>query len=343
VVRFPSAVAHALVGAAPPAADDLLLGDPGAFVRPAGFDPARAPRVRSYPGGDDFLRQARTPSHLRVTLCGWLAAAYGADRVLLAEQPSPAAIEALTHKALLSSGAAEGPVDLVYVVDTGVKARVLAGVAAEIHGELTLTAQSFRAPGARRLRFTVGGEVVDAPACAAAVLPPEVLAAAGGGVLLLDVGFRRTKAAVVSREGCVLQTEHEPLGFADCVRRILRDAQDHGLVEDEFAVIRALEAAPRLLAIAGRQFAVGEILDRAVADLADAVARAAARDLADDFGRRGAACGAAAIFGGATPIVGPAIAARLRAADLGLRTIWLPPEPNGLLLAGARRLQAISP
>jgi hypothetical protein len=337
VLRFPSAVAHALIGTAAGGADELLLGGPGAMVRPAGFDPMQAPRARSYPGADAFLRQARAAPRTRLTLAGWLAAAYGADRTVLGEAPSPAVLEPLTQKALIASRASPGVIDLTFVVDSGIKAQVTAAFAAEIAGEMTIATGTFRAPRGRGLRFSLRPGILDAPACAAAALPPDVCAA--GGTLLVDVGYFRTKLAVVGPEGCALQRDHEGLGLADCVRRVLRDAQEQGLVEDEFAVIRALETARRVLTIAGRTFDVGAILDRAVADLAHAVSGVARQALADDFDRRGTPCAAAAILGGGTPLAGAAIAAHLREAGLGLRVLWLTPDPSFFLLGGARRLR----
>jgi hypothetical protein len=160
-------------------------------------------------------------------------------------------------------------------------------------------------------------------------------------LLLIDVGHFRTKFALLSENGCELQSELE-LGSADCVRRVLRDGQDRGLVADEFAVVRALEVVrENAISVNGRRVDVGAPLESARRALEEELVRAVHRLLLEQYERSGESCQAAAVIGGGAASLGASLAARLEASAIGLRTVWVSPDPNFLLVEGARAIRPV--
>jgi hypothetical protein len=148
--------------------------------------------------------------------------------------------------------------------------------------------------------------------------------------------------AVFSGEGCELQ-EQLPIGVADCVRRVLRDGPELGLVADEFALIRVLESSQKDVVTLGKgSFDIGDPLRAARRGVEEELEKGLRRVLLDHYGRRGESCEAAVVFGGGAVVVGPSLAARLDAGQIGLRATWVAPDPNFLLIDGAERLVAFA-
>jgi hypothetical protein len=340
-LRFPSAVARTLLGPEPPATgDDLVLAAAGAPLRPLDFDPAQHPRAASYPGGPEFLLEARGRLEPDAVLCGWLAAAYGADRQVLGLRPTSENVALLTHKALLAAAPPAGPLIVEFIVDTGVKAQLICQYAASVSGEIGVEGRSLRG-AARLVRPEVRGQVDDAPECGAAFARQDAALRAADRLLVLDVGYFRTKLAIVSESlGCELQSEHADLGVADCVRRVMRDSQSEGLVGDELAITRALESRRDVVELARRRFGITDVVSAAAADLARGVARVVRTELQADYARTGRPCGAAVVMGGGAAHVGERVAALLRAPEVGVKTVRVTPEPSFALVEGARLLWA---
>ncbi|MBI5481360.1 MAG: hypothetical protein HY906_21050 [Deltaproteobacteria bacterium] len=341
-LRFPSAVAHTLLRPdAPPTDDDLVLGEGEAPLRPEGFEPTAHPRAASYRGGPQFLREASGRLGGGVALCGWLAAAYGADREVLGQHPTPENVALLTQKALLLCAPPTAPLELVLLVDSGTKARLIAEHARALTGAVTLAGGSLRRDAPRQLRLQVRAQVADAPSCAAAFAHQDPALAGIDRLVLLDVGYFRTKIAIVTTDlGCELQVEQPDLGLIDCVRRVIRDSQDQGLVGDEYAIVRALELRRDVVRLAGRSFAVGPVLDAAAIDLAESVARAAKSNVLGHYNRSGRTCQAGFILGGGAAFIGARLAEQLQRAHLSLSTTRVTSEPSFALVEGARHLGA---
>jgi hypothetical protein len=197
---------------------------------------------------------------------------------------------------------------------------------------------NYRRSKRRTLQISMRGRCVDAMDCARAALPPEAAIDRVGRTLVVDIGYLRSKFAVLAKAGCEHQEEVEGLGVSECVYRILRDGQEHGLMEDEFAVVRALEAgSPERLEIAGRVFDVRRIFDSARAVLEAELARVARRIVLEQLERRGETCRALAIIGGGAELVGAGLAERLK-NELGLHGAWSNAGSGDLLLKGARRI-----
>ena len=341
-LRFPSAVARALLGPDPPTSgDDLMLEASGGPVRPVGFDPALHPRADSYPGGAAFLLEARGHLEGEAVLCGWLAAAYGADRQVLGLHPTTENVALLSRKALLACAPPEGAVTVVFVVDTGVKAQVICQHAGSLSGEVSVTGRSLRRGAAHQVRLQVRAQVDDAAGCGAAFARQDPALLLADRLLVLDVGYFRTKLAVVSEAlGCELQSEHADLGVSDCVRRVMRDSQDQGLVGDEYALARALESRRDVVSLAKRSFGIADVMAAAATDLSRGIARVVRTELLGDYARSGRPCQAAVIMGGGAAHVGPQVAELLRAEELGLRSVRVTTEPSFALVEGARLLWA---
>jgi hypothetical protein len=122
---------------------------------------------------------------------------------------------------------------------------------------------------------------------------------------------------------------------------VLRDGQDQGLVEDEFAVIRALEkSAGDWIEVAGRRFEVASVLGPACASLVQDLERGVRRFALGHYQRCAGLCRGAAIFGGGSVQAGPTLANRLRTADIGIEATWVAEEMSFLLLTGARQLHS---
>jgi len=331
-LRFPSVVAHRLLNDGAPATD-LLLDEQQELPRPVGFEGGQYPRSRSYPGAAPIVEAARPVPRAR--FAGWIAAAHGADREMLGVHPTEDNVDALVHKVLLASSGRSGSAWITFVIDQGPKC-------AAIQSWVGATPRAVRF-----LRWTVGrsepleveldvrADVVDAADCARAALGPETGLPRDCAVLLLDVGYLRTKLAVISPEGCERQEELPGVGVASLVRRILRDGQDQGLVEDELAVVRALELSQETIEVRGRRFDVRGPVAQARRALEEELERAVLRAAADHFSRHGEPCGGLAIAGGGAHLVGPALAARLEGAGLAPAPTWVATDGGHLIVEGA--------
>jgi len=337
----------------PDATADLLIDGSDSVVRPEGFRPEQYPRTRSYPGADALLREVRAkPPAAGARFAGWQATAYGAERKLLGNHPTRENLEALVHKALILARPRSGAVfEVVLIVDSGEKARAISSYAREAPARVAFDVRGLHDPEPRRVEVTLRRSVLDAADCAVAALPDELDLRRTGRVLIVDVGYLRTKLSIVSEDGCEHQEQLDSLGAADLVRRVLRDGQDHGLVEDEFAVIRALESsripetsegpvASQRLVVAGRAFDVDSALRSARAGLEEELERAVRRLVLGHFRRRAETCRAVACIGGGAALVGAGLSARVRAAGLGLTDVWVTRDASFLLLEGAQRLLA---
>lgn len=337
--RFPSAIASRLVKAdQPPTA---LLLDEGAspLERAADFDAARYPRWRSYPGAKGFAKGAWNVHGKPVRgarFSGWLAAVHGADRVLLGHHPSERNVEALVHRAIIEAASGASRAELTFVVDAGAKAEAVARYARRGPRFVEFLSWTFQERTPRRFRVELDLHIVDAAVCAAGRLPPELTLAQVGRVLLMDVGYLRTKLYIVSNEGCDHQ-EILDLGVSDCVRRILRDGQEQDLVEDEFAIIRAIEASQDVIDVAGRRYSVGSILRSAASNLEQELAKGARRALVTHYERGGKPCSIAALIGGGAAVVGEGLTGRLRGLEFGLDRIWVD-SSHDLLVKGATNM-----
>jgi hypothetical protein len=337
-LRFPSAVAHELLDdAAEPG--DMLLGDPAGLLRPTGFEPRDYPRTRSYPGAGELLAEIGTGRHrlAGARFAGWLAAAYGRDRRILGREPTSENVDALVRRALLLSVAGSTEIELALVVDQGPKAEALLRYAKELGPKITIEGWSLLAAKPIRVTLGVRASVLDAAECATARLPPELALEHTGRLLLVDIGYLRTKLALVSSVGCEHQELLDGIGVADSVRRILSDGQEQGLVEDELAVIRALERREGAIEVAGRRFDVSRALASAERSLVEEISRGVERVLVDDFVRRGEVCRAVVLLGGGAALLGQALAARLQASELHLGPCSVASDPSFMLVEGAER------
>jgi len=310
-----------------------------AVARPLDFDARAYPRTRSYEGAEAFVEMAASrPPGPGSRFAGRLAAIYGADRQLLGNSPSDENVTALVHKALILLCAEDRcDAEVVFVVDSGAKAASVSRYVATLPRTIEFALRSYRRPHERRLHVRLRAEIIDAAESAVAALPAELDLGRRRQVLLVDIGHLRTKLAVVSDSGCELQ-EQLPIGMADCVRRVMRDGQELGLVEDEFAVVRALESAPEhVISIGERRFDIRVPLGNARRAIEEELSLGIRRIVLAQFGRRGESCQAVAILGGGAAAIGRGLAARLEASNIGLRTVWVAPDPSFLLLEGARK------
>jgi hypothetical protein len=143
--------------------------------------------------------------------------------------------------------------------------------------------------------------------------------------------------AVFSAEGCELQAELQ-IGMADCVRTVLRDGPDLGLVVDEFALIRALEESREdVITMGKRRFDIGAPLRSARRAVEEEVEKSVRRLLLEHYGRGAERCHAAVLLGGGAVVIGRSLAARLEACQIGLGTTWIAPDPSFFLVQGAER------
>lgn len=338
-MRFPSVVASRLLRGGAEMAE-LLVNRAEALPRPPSFEPALFPRTRSYPRAAAFVQRVRErPPQGSPRFAGRIAATYGADRRLLGYFHGDDMVQALVHKALMLSCAHDDcEVEISFVLDTGAKADAISRYAGAPERRVSLELHSYNARQARRMHVTLRGTVVDAPDCIAAALPDGLTLAEVGTLLVIDIGFLRTKLAILSAVGCEQRDALHDLGSFGLVRQILRDGQDQGLVEDEFAVISALENETEgTLTVAGRRFEVGPVLEGARRALEEELTRAAERAIIESVRRGGAACHAVAIVGGGAALVGSGLSRRIQAAGLGIDRVWVAPEPNFLLVEGAAK------
>jgi hypothetical protein len=316
----------------------LVLDDQLQLPRPTDFEARRFPRTRSFHGSDAFVREVKSrPPGAGARFAGGIAAVYGADRELLGLHPTRENVDALVRKALLLVAPADHcSVEVVFVIDLGTKAAALQRYARELPRELIIEAHNYRKKAPRRIEITLVGNCRDAPDCARAALPLDFVKLEPR-ILLVDIGYLRTKFAVLSQAGCDHQEQLESLGVSDVVYRILRDGQEQGLVEDEFAVIRALEAcSAERFDIGGRAFDVRKAFVDASTALESELVRVARRIIIQDCESSGTLCTGIAIIGGGAAIVGKNVAERLR-RELGLHQIWIGEAGRDWLLEGAAR------
>jgi hypothetical protein len=337
-VRFPSIVAHTLLSGGPELKS--LVFDPAVQLpRLSDFDAERYPRTRSFHGSDAFVRQVRDrPPAQGARFAGGIAAIYGADRRLLGMHPTEANIDALVRKAyLLLAPGDRCRAEVVFVIDLGTKADALMRYSAHLPPEVSIEVHNYRQKKPRKLRIAVRARFVDAITCARAALPSDAAVERVGRTLLVDIGYLRTKFAIVSRDGCEHQEQVSGLGVSDCVYRILRDGQEQGLVEDEFAVIRALEACrPERFEVAGRRFDVRKAFESAGHALEEELVRIGRRIVLEHYGRSGEMCKAVALIGGGAAIVGQNVGERLK-REFGFTT-WAGASDGTFLLEGAARI-----
>ena len=344
-VRFPSVVATRLLD---PGAEGhtLLLDSSEPVLRPVDFDPRAHPRTGSYGGAQEFLEMASSrPAPPRSRFAGRLAAIYGADRQWLGIDPSDENVAALVHKALMLLCPPQfTDAEFVFVVDSGAKAAALSRYVSTLPRVAEFEVRTYRHAEARRLRVRLAGRTIDAPACAVAALPTEVVPDRQRRLLLIDIGHFRTKFAVFSAEGCELQDEL-PMGMADCVRRVLRDGPELGLVVDEFALIRALEGEglrQGVIALGKRRFDIAAPLSTAQRAVEEELEKSVRRLLLEYYGRGGGICSTAVLLGGGAVVFGRSLGARLEACQIGLAATWIAPDPSFFLVAGAERMSASS-
>ncbi len=344
-LRFPSVVASRLLDGGTEA-HTLLLDGSQALPRPVDFDPKTYLRVRSFAGGQELVAEARQQAVGQARFAGWIAATYGADRQLVASHPSEENIDSLVRKAFIQVGATGAcRAEVAFVVDTGAKANALSRYVAGCPRQATLVLRNLRTQGRRRLEVDFSARVMDAADCASAEPPADALLARLGRLLLVDIGYRRTKLALLSRDGCEHQEEIADLGVAFCLHRILRDGQDQGLVEDELAVVEAFEKPPHhIIEVAGRRFDVRDAYHSALRVLELELARAMKRVALEQYQRSGEVCRGAMILGGGAHIAGAGLLALLEKSDGGFTTVRVADDPGYLLLQGAsRRLGRSSP
>jgi hypothetical protein len=339
-VRYPSVVASRLLSSG----DDmtqLRFDESEPLPRLAEFDPARFPRWRSYPRAESFVERAsRSPPGAGARFAGEIAAIYGADRRLLGHDPSQQTIDALVHKALILLCKGERcDAEVVLIVDSGQKARRIQRYAEAPPRSASVELRTVGRKARRQLELRFLTRVVDAADCLAAAAPASLGIAPESPWLAIDIGFLRTKLAIVSAEGCEHQEQLEGVGTSALVGRILRDEQEQGLVEDEFALILALEGAEQgSISVSGRRFSISRPLVSVGRELVDDLTRGAERVIVEHYQRRGEACRAVAILGGGAAWLGEALEQRLTQANLGLARIWASAEPSFLLAEGARKL-----
>ncbi len=337
---FPSVVAHRLLSKRAEKTN-LLLDDQVTLLRLADFDPRNYPRTRSYPREDAYLGDVQ-PVY-RPRYAGRLAVALGADRKLLGRHPTEENIDALVHKAFFKSAEGCRNADVVFVLDVGTKAEAILRYAEASPRTTVFLKWKVWNPQPHFMQISARGHVVDAADCAVAALPPEFSLGRVRRLLLIDIGYLRTKLAIMSTEGCEYQEQLDDLGVSDCVRRILLEGQEQGLIEDEYAVIRALERSHSMIEVAGRRFDVSRTIESARRGLEEELARAAQRAVMEEYGRRGDRCRAVAVIGGGAAIVGEGLAARLKASDLGLGAVWVATDTKFFLLEGAQRIHRRKP
>lgn len=337
-LRFPSVVASRLLRDAAEMTR-LSLDEAAAVPRFIQVDPSELSRTRSYARGAAFVRYAqKSPAAEGARFAGRIAASYGADRRTLGRSPDVEAVDALVHKAIILSGAEDDcEADVTLVVDSGPKADTITRYARASPRSWDVELRSHVRRTPRRLRVRLRARIVDAPACAAVALPDWLSPAELDAVLLVDIGYLRTKLSIVSTAGCGHQEVVDALGTSDIVQRVLRDGGGTGILEDEFAVLDALEQCRNeTIEIAGRSFSVEEPLRGARRALEDELSFAARRALLAHHQRSGRTVHGVAVFGGGVHWLGEGLEARLRSAALGITSVWLSPEPSYLLVDGAR-------
>lgn len=343
---FPSVVARRLLGGAQRSSalgcdggarrTDLLLDNQENLLRLADFEPDKYPRTRSYPREDACRDEIQAVPRARYA--GRLAVALGADRQLLGRHPTEENIDALVHRAFFRSAEGCRTAEVIFVLDTGAKAQAILRYAEASPRSTAFLKWKIRRPQPLLVQLRMRGRVVDAADCAAAALPPGVSLQQVRQLLLLDIGYLRTKLAIMSTDGCEHQEQLDGLGVSDCIRRILRDGQEQELVEDEYAVIKALERSHRTIEVAGRRFDIGSILESARRGVEEELARAAKRAITGHYGKSSDACKVVAIIGGGAAVIGKGVEARIKELGVGLDTAWITGDTRFFLLEGARSI-----
>ncbi len=332
---FPSVVARRLLDGGAGQAD-LLLDDQESLLRLADFDPDKYPRTRSYPREEACRDEIQAVPRARYA--GRLAVALGADRQLLGRHPTEENIDALVHRAFFRSAEGCRIADVIFILDVGPKAQAILRYAEASPRSAAFLKWKLRRPRPVLIQLRIRGRVVDAADCAAAALPASVSLQQIRRLLLLDIGYLRTKLAIMSTDGCEHQEQLDGLGVSDCVRRILRDGQEQELIEDEYAVSKALERSQGTIEVGGRRFAIGAILDGARRGVEEELASAARRAVTGHFGKSSNACRVVAIIGGGAAVIGKGVAARIKEMGLGVDTAWIGRDTRFFLLEGARRV-----
>ena len=211
-----------------PETTNLLLDGQETMLRLTDFDPRQYPRTRSYPREDAYLKDVQPIPRAR--FAGRIAVALGADRELLGKHPTEENIDALVHKAFFRSAEGCSNAEVVFVLDMGAKAEAISRYAEASPRTAKFLKWKVRSFQPLLVQLSTRGHVVDAADCAEAALPPEVSLQRVRRLLLIDIGYLRTKLTIISTEGCERQEQLDGLGVSDCVRRILRDGQELGLV-----------------------------------------------------------------------------------------------------------------
>jgi len=335
-LRFPSVVAHRLIDKAAPDAQ-LLLDERNRLDRLSNFDPRKYPRTRSYPTAGQVLTLAKPVPGAR--FAGWLAAKLGADRQLLGRFPEHDLIDALLRKALIQLKRAHfdcREVRVRLVVDFGAKADALVTYAKTVR-RASLMVHNIRHPEPQRVDIALEFEIADAADCASRALPPELRPDRMGHVALIDIGYLRSKLAVLTPVGCSQQQQADGLGVSDCVRRLLRDEQENGLIEDELAVVYALERSQEVIAVAGREFPIARTLAVARRAVVEELAAAVKRVALAHYQAHGEACSAVAVIGGGAALLGRDLVTRVKELEIGMDASWIADDPSYTLIEGARR------
>ncbi|MDH5672159.1 MAG: hypothetical protein OEZ06_08420 [Myxococcales bacterium] len=333
-LRYPSVVAHRLLDERGDGGE-LLIDAQRELTRLEDFDPDSYRRTRSYPRAAQQLQAADPVAGAR--FAGWLAARLGADRELLGSHPSQDNIDALVRKALMqatASGFTLSKLRVILLVDHGAKTDAIMAYGRE-RKDVVLAQHRVGGEEVTRLKLSLDFEVLDSAPCALAGLGDRFDLPAR--LLIVDIGYLRSKLVIFGPAGCEFQGEARDLGVSDCVRRLMRDEQEHGLVEDELAVVRALEHSQQTIEVAGRRFPIEATLDKARRGLSEELAQEVKRTLLSHYGRHPEPIGTVALIGGGAPLVGRQLASALGDLDLGLDTIHVEPKPNHLLIDGARR------
>jgi hypothetical protein len=288
-------------------------------MQPCPGDAEALDRERAFIGATAVLREARSGAHpLRgARLAGCIAAALGADRRGAMEDGTPDGVEALLHR-VLAVARAEGEVEVVWIVDTGVKAQALQRWAGSLPGPRTIRWWSMLARCQTECRLSLRTRVVDAADCAVAALPHAMRPEQVARILVLDIGSMRSRLALVSADGCE-HLQEVAMGAGSCVP--LRWQNGSGPASGQQAMGRRGGDAE------GAGASALEVeLDRAVRKM-----------VFGHFERSGNLCKHAAIVGGGAPVIGRALAGTLR-VGAGLSQVWVASEPDFLLVDGARRL-----
>lgn len=332
---LPSVVARRLLSGTEKK-DNLLLDDKATMIRTGDFDPSKYPRTRSYPREESYLNQIQSVPHAR--FAGRIAVALGADREILGRHQTEENVDALVHKSLFKVAEGCDRVDIIFILDVGAKANAIASWAKVSPRTVRFYKWKLQNSEPVSIELSANNQVIDAAVCAIGSLPPEFSLQKIKRFLLIDIGYFRTKLALISSEGCEYQEQIDELGVSDCVRQVLRDGQEYGLVEDEYAVIRALEKSLSTIEVAGRRFDIHRTLESTKRVLEEELEKKVQKTVIEQCGRKGVSCQAVAVVGGGSAIVGEGLVARVKTTNLGLNVSWVAKDTKFFLLEGARKV-----